>query len=69
MKKLYSVAFNAFGSCTVKVEASSPEEALKLARDEADLSEGELYDFDMECPGEVLDMGTGEAFDILELEK
>lgn len=66
MKK-YSVSLNAYGSWSTEIEASSPEEALKKAQDEADLSEGELYDWDHENLGEVTDLETNEAFDANDL--
>ena len=53
--KQYSVSLNAFGSVNVTVEANSPEEALKLAQDEADMSQGELDDWNYETPGEISD--------------
>lgn len=54
MKK-YSVMFNAYASVSVKVEAESPEEALQLAHEEADMYQGEIYDWDYENPGEICD--------------
>jgi len=55
MSKTYTVFLNAFGSLSIEVEASTPEEAAELAYQVADINDCSCYDWDYESDVEIKD--------------